>query len=80
MDEAFEQPTVRRLLELIRLRNGHPAFGGVFHWQQTGPATLLLEWSGPGGALALDADFATGTFTIHDPQDALVLHQDGSLR
>lgn len=72
LDDALEQPTVQRLLELIRLRNNHPAFAGVFHWQQTAPTTLLLEWSGPTGSLALEADFGTGTFTISDAQTALV--------
>lgn len=74
VEEALDQPTVRRLLELIRLRNSHPAFEGVFGWRQTGPSTLVLEWSGPAGELALQADFASGAFTISDPQAALALH------
>lgn len=41
----LERPVVRRLIDLIRLRNEHPAFGGHFAMEQAGDDALLLRWS-----------------------------------
>jgi sucrose phosphorylase len=47
----LERPVVRRFTELIRLRNGHPAFDGELA-VSTGPGDRKLElsWKGPGGS------------------------------
>jgi sucrose phosphorylase len=39
-----ERPVVRRLIELIRLRNAHPAFGGRFQVEPSDAAELRLRW------------------------------------
>jgi sucrose phosphorylase len=44
IDAALARPVVQRLLQLIRLRNGHPAFGGSFSVQDSDDATLHLRW------------------------------------
>jgi sucrose phosphorylase len=63
IDEAMDRPVVRLLLEALRARNGHPAFGGRFHWEIDGP-TVTLFWESPDGATArLDADVKRAAFT-----------------
>ena len=41
---ALQQPVVATLLELVRLRNSHPAFTGTFHVPDVGPGKLGLSW------------------------------------
>jgi sucrose phosphorylase len=48
INNALEQPVVMRLMELIRLRNTHPAFSGDFELCETGDETIQLQWvAGP---------------------------------
>jgi sucrose phosphorylase len=44
IDVALERPAVKRLLELIRLRNAHPAFGGAFEATEAADDALDLRW------------------------------------
>lgn len=44
IDAALQRPVVQRLLHLIRLRNGHPAFGGRFTLQDSDGQTLAMRW------------------------------------
>ena len=60
IDAALESPVVRRVLELVRLRNRHPAFGGELEVTAQGPG-LRLCWSGGGECCQLDANLATGS-------------------
>lgn len=41
---ACEKQVVQRLLVLIRLRNSHPAFGGVFTALPAGESEVVLQW------------------------------------
>ena len=41
---ALKRPVVQRLLELVRWRNTHPAFGGHFEARADGAAGLVLVW------------------------------------
>ncbi|MGQ3050676.1 MAG: sucrose phosphorylase [Roseateles sp.] len=54
-----ERPVVRRLIDLIRLRNRHPAFGGDFQVEPGGADELHLRWRRAGHWAALRIDFAT---------------------
>jgi sucrose phosphorylase len=63
---ALERPVVRRLLELIRLRNTHPAFDGTLSVETDGSSTIRLAWSARDSACALDVDLASGRATVHD--------------
>ncbi|MFG6413654.1 sucrose phosphorylase [Roseateles sp. DC23W] len=54
-----ERPVVRRLIELIQLRNRHPAFGGEFQVEASGDDELRLRWHGAGHWASLRVDFAT---------------------
>jgi len=44
IDAALQRPVVQRLLQLIRLRNGHPAFGGSFMLLDSDGQTLAMRW------------------------------------
>jgi sucrose phosphorylase len=45
VERALQKPVVQRLLNLIRLRNTHPAFGGEFDLPETGDdRELALRW------------------------------------
>ena len=50
---------MRRLIELIRLRNRHPAFGGSFSVEASGAEELHLRWQQGGDWAALRVDFAS---------------------
>lgn len=43
--EALRKPVVQQLIELIRLRNTHPAFGGRFELLPSGDTALHLRWT-----------------------------------
>jgi sucrose phosphorylase len=45
IDREIERPVVMRLLELIRFRNSHPAFGGRFEMRESREQVLDLRWS-----------------------------------
>jgi len=54
-----ERPVVRRLIELIRLRNSHAAFGGSFSVEASGDNALQLRWQQGDEWAALRVNFAT---------------------
>jgi len=41
---ALQRPVVQRLLQLIRLRNEHPAFQGRFELLESEPEVLAMRW------------------------------------
>nr|KEP23790.1 sucrose phosphorylase [Georgenia sp. SUBG003] len=63
IERDLERPVVRRLLELVRLRNAHPAFGGDFRADGDG-SVVVLSWRAGGHRASLEADVAAGTFRI----------------
>jgi sucrose phosphorylase len=50
------RPIVRSLLELLHLRNAHPAFHGTFHLGTSAPDRLVLEWANGSDTARLDVD------------------------
>jgi sucrose phosphorylase len=60
---AMQKPVVAKLIDLIRLRNTHPAFNGRFSYESTRD-TLQLRWSTDTHAITLRVDFSTLTFAI----------------
>jgi sucrose phosphorylase len=42
--DQLARPVVQGLLNLIRVRNGHRAFGGDFHLEPTSDDVVVLEW------------------------------------
>jgi sucrose phosphorylase len=61
VDAALAQPVVRRLRELLRLRTGHPAFGGTFAVHGAG-GELVLDWRHGDATAELRADLARGSW------------------
>jgi sucrose 6(F)-phosphate phosphorylase len=69
MDEieaALRRPVVGRLLELVRLRNTHPAFEGRLTVETDTPGALNLRWEHGGSSCALQVDFGSGRALVHD--------------
>ena len=66
IEAALERPVVRRLLELVRLRNTHPAFDGRLEVATDGDSGLSLGWCAGDATCRLTVDLATGRGTIDD--------------
>ena len=54
-----ERPVVRRLIELIRLRNSHAAFNGSFELLASADDTLHMRWQHDAAWAELRVNFAT---------------------
>ena len=59
---------VRRLIGLIRLRNEHPAFSGVFSVLPAGDRTLALRWTHGDHHAELRVEFDSARYELtHSP-------------
>lgn len=58
VEASLSKPVVRRLIELIRLRNAHPAFGGVFSVEPGEGHALTLMWRSGDDWARLELDCA----------------------
>ncbi len=58
---ALQRPVVARLLELIRLRNAQPAFGGSFSVVDAADDQLVMRWQQGEAFAELQADLRIGT-------------------
>jgi sucrose 6(F)-phosphate phosphorylase len=63
---ALRRPVVQRIVELIRLRNTHPAFDGELCVDTADGRSVGLRWTGSGEHIDLDVDFGAGRATITD--------------
>lgn len=62
---ALSRPVVRQLIELIRLRNEHPAFGGHFELAPgISPSRLSMRWSQGSAFAELRVDFEDASYEI----------------
>ena len=59
VEQALARPVVRRVIDLVRLRNEHPAFDGRLTVATNGPV-LRMDWQRDDACCALEADLATG--------------------
>ena len=66
---AFDRPVVKRLIELIRLRNTHPAFDGSLHVENANANTLQMHWRCMDTSCTLRVDLRTGQFSIDEGAD-----------
>ncbi|MDI9232766.1 sucrose phosphorylase [Limnohabitans sp. HM2-2] len=55
----LNKPVVKRLLELMRLRNSHPAFGGAFSSAAMAANQLTLSWQQGAAYARLEVDLST---------------------
>lgn len=64
VEEAMERPVVQRLLELMRLRNSHPAFDGELEILDSDPYSLKLCWRNGEDWIMLETDLKKGSSRI----------------
>ncbi|NND55965.1 MAG: glycosidase [Xanthomonadales bacterium] len=64
IEHGLSKPVVRDQLQLIRLRNTHPAFDGELEWAETGESVLSLSWRHPEGTATLVAGLADFSFSV----------------
>jgi sucrose phosphorylase len=67
---ALGRPVVQQLMQLIRLRNEHPAFDGSFQLHPSDGTVLHLSWTSPHAEATLRVDLATR-------EHAIVFRQQG---
>lgn len=72
IQQALERPVVQRILDIVRLRNSHPAFDGLLSVDSDG-TRVRLAWTHGTDALSLDVDMATARFEITDGSEAIVV-------
>ena len=56
IEKAARRDVVRRLVDLIRLRNGHPAFDGEFRVLDSAGSRLHLSWANGADTCTLEVD------------------------
>ena len=64
--DALDRPVVRRLLELVRLRNEHPAFDGDLEVASDQDGQLGLHWRNGDVTCSLEVDLVAGRAAIDD--------------
>lgn len=64
IDHELERPVVKKLLELMELRNSHPAFQGTFYQIPDKNGQITLGWRVNEAELELHADLKAQTFFI----------------
>lgn len=57
--QAIQKDPVGRLIKLIKFRNEHPAFNGVFSVEETAADQVLLKWNYAGSSSSLEVDLTT---------------------
>ena len=73
VEAALAGPITSTLLELLRLRRDHPAFGGEFSLGGWGP-DLILTWRAADQWAELRLDAAAGTSTVRWTDAERALH------
>ena len=63
---ALNRPVVRRVLDLVRLRNTHPAFDGELSVESPDTRSIQLQWRLGDAGLALEVDLAAGRAAVVD--------------
>jgi sucrose phosphorylase len=66
IEAELDRPVVRRLLDLVRLRNSHPAFDGTLDVELLDRSRMRLTWRAPDSWCALDVDVRSGQFSVDD--------------
>jgi sucrose phosphorylase len=69
IDSALRQPVVERLLDLIRLRNSHPAFQGTFEMLPSSDESLDLRWLNKDEFARLRIDLRSGDHRLEFSSD-----------
>lgn len=64
ISQQLKRPVVQRLFQLIRFRNGHPAFLGDFSIPKSPDHQLLLRWEDENSWAELDIDLNIFSYSI----------------
>ena len=64
VQEALENPVVRHLLDLIRLRNSHPSFAGQVNIETPSNHALIITWRLGADWARLEVDFLEPRATV----------------
>jgi sucrose phosphorylase len=72
---AVQKPVVKKLIELIRLRNTHPAFGGEFELQSSSAQRLHMRWQHGADWAELQVDFGDLSHRLVVSDGAAVAHE-----
>jgi sucrose phosphorylase len=72
IEAALRRPVVARLLDLVRLRNTHPAFEGDLDVGLDGEAHLTLHWQNGPAVCRLEVDVRTGSFVVSSEAAAAI--------
>ena len=76
LQTALQQPVVRSLCALIRLRNTHPAFQGDFSSAQPSDAELVMRWRSGDERAELRVDFASRDYRLDVTDDGILRSLD----
>jgi sucrose phosphorylase len=60
----MKQPVVKDLISLIRLRNEHPAFSGVFRLLDSGATSIAMRWEHAGQFAELEVNLASALYEL----------------
>jgi sucrose phosphorylase len=79
VNAELERPVVKRLMELIRLRNEHPAFNGQFSVTALGAHGLRMVWQNGEHSASLGVDLAgvEGGLTVTMPAGGMLTWKVG---
>lgn len=71
IDQHVKREVVQKLIHLIKFRNSHPAFNGVFKVDSTDEETIKLSWCNNEWVARLNIDLKdlSGEIVYTDPQD-----------
>lgn len=64
IEQAIRRPVVQALFELIRFRNQHPGFHGLFSMPETPDSKIALRWDNGADWAMLEVDFVSGSYSI----------------
>ena len=77
LEESLEKPAVRKLIELIRLRNSHPSFAGTVRIETPSDPNLIIAWIKDEHWAKLDVDFAEAQAVVTYSNEGRAGNQSG---
>lgn len=70
VDAALQRPVVKRLVKLLRLRNRHPAFDGIFELNHSNDNTVDITWRNGEASCSLFVDLRFKTAVVRHRESA----------
>jgi sucrose phosphorylase len=64
LETNLARPAVKALIDLIRLRNSHPAFSGEFYLAPSDDETVCIEWRESKHWVRLEVNLTSMTFSV----------------